>query len=127
MKTLKKTILPVFLATFWISFSEFFRNELLLKQIWIDHYQSMGLVFPSEPINGIIWGVWSLMFAIAIFIISKKYNFLKTAGISWLVGFVLMWIVVGNMGVLPFKILYYAVPLSILEVLGATWLIKKIR
>jgi hypothetical protein len=127
MKVLKKYILPVFLATLWISFSEFFRNELLFKQIWIDHYQSLGLVFPSEPINGVIWGVWSLMFAIAIFIISTKYTFVKTAAIAWLVGFILMWIVVGNMGVLPFKILYYAVPLSILEVVGATWLIKLFR
>jgi hypothetical protein len=121
----KKTILPILIATIWISFSEFFRNELLFKQIWIDHYKSLGLVFPSEPINGIIWGVWSLMFAITIFIIAKKYSFFKTAGIAWLFGFILMWIVVGNMGVLPFKILYYAVPLSILEVVGAVWIVKK--
>ena len=64
MKTVKQTILPILLATIWISISEFARNEFLLKSYWKDHYQSLGLVFPSEPINGAAWGLWSLCFAI---------------------------------------------------------------
>jgi len=66
--------LPVLLATIWISISEFVRNEFLLKSYWTDHYQTLGLVFPSEPINGAVWGIWSLCFAIAIFIIAKKLS-----------------------------------------------------
>lgn len=115
MKILKNYILPVILAGIWISLSEFFRNELLLKNYWTNHYQSMGLVFPSEPINGAMWGIWSLFFALAIKIISSKFTMMQTTFISWLVGFILMWIVTGNMGVLPFEILYYAIPLSFLE------------
>jgi hypothetical protein len=53
---IKKTFLPVLLATIWISISEFVRNEFLLKAYWTDHYESMGLVFPSEPINGAVLG-----------------------------------------------------------------------
>ncbi|MCB0424973.1 MAG: hypothetical protein KDD13_10080, partial [Mangrovimonas sp.] len=70
MNTLKNTILPILLATVWISISEFVRNEFLLKSYWTDHYESMGLIFPSESINGAVWGIWSLCFAIGIYIIS---------------------------------------------------------
>jgi len=127
MKTLKNTILPVILATLWISISEFGRNEFLLKNYWTEHYQNLGLVFPSEPINGAVWGLWSLCFAIAIFIIAKKFSLVQTTFLSWFVGFVLMWISSGNMGVLPFGLLIYAVPLSLLEAFLASYIVKKLR
>jgi len=123
---LKKTIIPILLATIWISISEFVRNELLLKSFWVDHYQKLGLVFPSEPINGAVWGLWSLLFAISIFIISKKFSLIETTLLSWLVGFVLMWVVIGNLNVLPYGILIYAIPLSLLEAFVAALIIKKL-
>ncbi|MBN1754946.1 hypothetical protein JW877_01905, partial [bacterium] len=101
MKTIKKTILPILIATIWISISEFIRNEFLLKSYWTKHYESMGLIFPSEPINGAIWGLWSLCFAISIYIIAKKFTLIQTTFLSWFVGFVFMWLVIGNMNVLP--------------------------
>ncbi len=126
MKTVKQTILPILLATIWISISEFARNEFLLKSYWTDHYQSLGLVFPSEPVNGAVWGLWSLCFAIAIFIIAKKFSLLQTTLLSWFVAFVLMWISSGNMGVLPFGILPFAIPLSFLEAFLASFIIIKL-
>jgi len=126
LKMFKKTIFPVLLATIWISISEFVRNEFLAKSYWIKHYQKVGLVFPSEPINGAVWGLWSLLFAISIFIISKKFSLIETTLFSWLVGFVLMWIVIGNLNVLPYGILIYAIPLSLLEAFVATFIIKKL-
>lgn len=126
MKIFKPIFLPILLATIWISISEFVRNELILKSYWTDHYEGMGLVFPSEPINGAIWGVWSLLFAVSIYLISRKFGLGQTTLISWLVGFVLMWVVTGNMGVLPFGILYFAVPLSVLEAFLASWIIVKL-
>jgi hypothetical protein len=122
----KKTILPILLAAIWISISEFVRNELFLKSYWTNHYESMGLIFPSEPINGAIWGVWSLFFAIAIYFISRKFSLAQTTFLSWFTGFVLMWVVVGNMGVFPFNILYFAFPLSILEAFLASFIIFKL-
>jgi hypothetical protein len=125
MKVIKKTILPVLLATIWISISEFIRNQLLLKSFWINHYLSLGLTFPSEPFNGIVWGIWSLLFAVAILIIAKKFTLLQTTFLSWFVAFVMMWVVIGNLNVLPGGIfLFYAVPLSILESFIATLIIK---
>ncbi|MEZ5056935.1 MAG: hypothetical protein R2879_07825 [Saprospiraceae bacterium] len=123
----KKTLLPILIATIWISISEFVRNEFLFKSYWVEHYENMGLVFPSEPINGAIWGLWSLLFAIAIFIIATKFDLFPTFLLSWLVGFVLMWVVTGNMGVLPFSILLFAVPLSLLEAFLAAWIIFKFK
>ena len=126
MKFIKKTIFPVFLATTWISLSEFFRNEYLLKSFWTQHYKSLGITFPSEPINGAMWGIWSLMFAVTIFIIAKKFTLLQTTFLSWFVAFVMMWIVIGNLGVLPYGLLLNAIPLSIIEAFIAALLIKKL-
>ena len=122
---LSKTILPVFLATVWISISEFLRNQFIIQSFWLAHYQSLGLKFPSEPINGALWGLWSLMFAIAIFIIEKRFSLLETTFLSWFMAFVMMWVVIGNLNVLPFGILVYAIPLSILESYIAAWIIKR--
>lgn len=123
---MKNTILPILLATIWISISEFVRNEILLKTYWTEHYQNLGLTFPSEPINGAVWGLWSFLFSIAIYLIVKKFSLLQTTFLSWFVAFVLMWVVTGNMGVLPYKLLYFAIPLSVLEAFLASFIIKKL-
>jgi hypothetical protein len=124
--TLRKTALPIFLATIWIAASEFVRNELLLKSHWSGHYAKLGLVFPSEPINGAFWGLWSFLFAVGIYIMSRRFTLIQTAGLSWFVGFVLMWVVIGNLGVLPYGLLVFAVPLSLLESLIATCIIIRL-
>jgi len=126
MSLFKKTILPVFLATLWISLSEFLRNEILFKSFWQEHYARLGLDFPDAPVNGAVWGLWSFLFAVAIFIFSKKYSWLQTTLLAWLVGFVLMWVVIGNLGVLPVRLLTFAIPLSLLECGLAAFIIKKL-
>ena len=127
MITLRKKILPIVLATIWISISEFVRNEFIVKNYWTEHYESLGLVFPAGPINGAVWGIWALLFAVAIFIISRKFSLIQTTLISWFTGFVLMWVVIWNMNVLPIKILFIAVPLSLLEAFLASYIIKKFQ
>jgi hypothetical protein len=121
-----KSILPILAAAVWISLSEFVRNQFLLQSYWTNHYQSLGITFPSEPANGAVWGLWSLLFAIAIFFINTKFTLVQTFLFSWFIGFVLMWVVIGNLGVLPFAILPYAIPLSLLEAFGAAWITKKL-
>ncbi len=126
MKFLTKTALPIFLATVWISISEFVRNEFFVKHYWTEHYEGLGLVFPSEPINGAVWGLWSLLFAITIYIISRRFSLLETTFLSWFGGFVLMWVVVWNMSVFPARILLIAGPLSVLEAFLASLIIVKL-
>jgi len=122
---MKKTVLPILVSTVWISISEFARNETFLKPYWTEHYASLGLEFPSDPANGAAWGLWALLFSIGIYILSKRFSFWETVGVAWLMGFVLMWVVTGNMMVLPFAILWYAVPLSVLEVFLSVLIFKK--
>jgi hypothetical protein len=126
MKFLRQTMLPIFLSTIWISISEFARNELFFKSYWIDHYQSLGILFPSGPVNGAVWGLWSLLFAIAIYVMSRRFSLWETTLLAWFVGFVLMWVVVWNLNVLPVRLLSVAVPLSLLEAFLASWIIFKL-
>ena len=126
MKTLNKTVLPILLATIWISISEFVRNEFLFKSYWTKHYDSLGLNFPDAPVNGAVWGLWSLLFAILIFILNKKFSLAGTTFLAWFAAFVLMWVVTWNMAVLPLGILWFAAPLSLLETFLAAWIIRKL-
>lgn len=123
---IKNILRPVILAAAWIGVSEFARNELLFKSYWTEHYAGLGLVFPSQPINGAMWGVWSILFAAAVFVIAKKFPLLQTAALAWFVGFVLMWVAIGNLGVLPYESLFFAVPLSLLEAFVAAVIVKKL-
>lgn len=123
---MKKVLLAILVTTAWISISEFARNEFLLKQHWINHYAGMGLSFPAEPINGAVWGIWSMVYATVIYTVSTRFNLLQTALLAWVVGFGMMWLVIGNLLVLPWAILPWAIPLSMIEATVATWLVYKL-
>jgi hypothetical protein len=127
MKFLSTTVLPIFLATLWISLSEFVRNEFLAKSYWTEHYNELGLTFPSEPVNGMIWGLWSLCMAIFLYVMRERFSFVESLAIGWWAGFMLMWIVTYNMMVFPLGILIYALPLSVLEVALALWIMDRFR
>lgn len=124
MNSNSKNILAVVVAGFWINASEFFRNEVLVRSYWLEHYRSLGMTFPSEPVNGMVWMVWGFLFALAIFVLSRKFSLVQTGLVSWLLGFVLMWLVTWNMGVLPPALLICAVPLSLLESFVAVYLCR---
>ncbi|HRQ31150.1 MAG TPA: hypothetical protein PLU49_13800 [Saprospiraceae bacterium] len=120
-----RKIFTIITATIWISFSEFVRNEFLLKDYWTAHYEALGLIFPAEPVNGAIWGLWSLVFSIVIYFLAQKFSLWQTFLLSWILGFVMMWLVIGNLAVLPYHILPYAIPLSLLEAFIASLIIRK--
>jgi hypothetical protein len=107
-------------------FQSFSGNELLFKDYWIKHYQTLGLDFPDEPLNGAIWGLWSLFLVLGILQLSKKFNFIETALTAWFLAFVMMWVAIGNLNVLPTSLLVFAIPLSLLECVVATWIIKSL-
>ncbi|MEZ4910074.1 MAG: hypothetical protein R2774_04335 [Saprospiraceae bacterium] len=119
-----KNILAIVVAFIWISISEFIRNSYLVHSHWIEHFGKLGIAFPEAPVNGAVWGLWSLVFAILIYTIYQRFTFLETFVIGWVVGFVMMWLVIGNLGVLPYSILPIAIPLSMLEVFLTIYLIK---
>lgn len=121
----KKTILPILLTGIWINISETIRWELLIKFFWIEQYENMGLVFKNELTNGIIWMIWGFLFAAIIFILSKKFTAIQAALIAWFTVFVMMWIVLWNMSLLPTGILWTNAPLSLIEAYIAALICKK--
>ncbi|MBS3774005.1 MAG: hypothetical protein KGY70_02355 [Bacteroidales bacterium] len=49
MTQVRKSTIPVLLATFWISMPEPARNEMRVMSFWTDYYKKPGLVFPFAP------------------------------------------------------------------------------
>lgn len=121
----KNELLSILLAGFWISVSEFLRNELLFKHLWVDHYKTLGLKFETTPVNGFIWFVWSLVFAVIISKLLSKFSRRETLIIAWVVGFLMMWLTLFNLQVLPIALLIFAIPLSLLEAWLAIVIIKR--
>jgi hypothetical protein len=124
---MKKSLLALCVAGLWITASEFIRNELVFKSYWTGHYANLGLKFATLPVNGILWTVWSFVFAAIIAKLLSKFTFLESVAYAWVAGFVLMWICLYNLQVLPSGLLYFAVPLSLLEVTVAAWIIRRIQ
>ena len=125
MKQQTRSILTVVLAGVWINASEFFRNQILLNANWVEHFQSLGMTFPSEPLNAIVWVIWGFVFAAMIYVISRKFTLTETTLLSWVMAFLMMWLVTWNLNVLPLSILVYAVPLSLLESFVGSYICKK--
>jgi hypothetical protein len=126
MVFIRRTLLPVFIASIWICISEFCRNELLFKHIWIEHYRKLEMIFPADPNNGAFWGIWSLFFAILIFALTRRFTQNETTLLAWFAGFGMTWIVIWYMKVLPIAIFPTVLPLSLLEAYVATFIIRKL-
>ena len=125
MSNFKKTILPILFTGIWINISESIRWLLIIESYWIEKYQSMNIVLPNDSLNMIMWMIWGFLFAITIYILSKKFNLLQATFLSWFVAFVMMWIVVWNVGVLPTGMLWINIPLSLFEAFVGTLICKK--
>jgi len=123
----KKSILPIIVAGVWITISEFIRNELLFKSLWVNHYKLLGLTFKTLPINGIFWFIWSIILAYLIYILMQKFSIIESLIISWLTAFIMMWLTIYNLQVLPLKLLIAAIPLSMLEVIVAGLIIERFK
>jgi hypothetical protein len=119
-------VLAVLAAGIWINLCEFLRNQWLLMPQWMDKYESLGMPFPSAPVNGVMWGVWGFVLAACIVSLSRRLTFLHTFVVSWIIAFLLMWIVVWNLNVLPLGVLPVAVPWSMIEIAGAVFIAKGI-
>jgi len=121
-----RTILTVTLAGLWVGMCEFVRNQFILSSVWQNHYQALGLEFPSSPVNGVMWMLWSFLFAGTAFAVSRRFSLWQTTLIGWLLGWVMMWVVIWNLAVLPLGILPIAIPFSFIEALGAAFICRKL-
>ncbi|MBE9510439.1 MAG: hypothetical protein IMY71_06135 [Bacteroidetes bacterium] len=126
MGHLKKTILPILLTGIWLNISGTIKWIFFIESYWIEKYKNMKLVFPTELINNITWMIWGFLFATTIFILSKKFNLIQTTLISWFVAYVMMWVIVWNVGVLPTGMLWINVPLSLFEAFIGALICKRL-
>ena len=123
---MKKRIIAIFLAGIWITASEFIRNEILFKAYWTEHYNNIGLLFKTLPLNGILWTIWSFILAFLIQKIRSNFSRFETLVIGWTFSFLLMWITLFNLQVLPVKLLLFAFPLSFVEIIVSIWIIDRL-
>jgi len=121
-----KAVLAIVLAGIWVGLCEFLRNQFVLVSQWQNHYRGMGLEFPSKPMNGMMWMVWSFLLAGTAYAISRRFSLWQTTFLAWVTGFVMMWVVVWNLSVLPVATLPIAVPWSFIEALGAAFICRRL-
>lgn len=121
---MQKLIRPA-LATLWVLASEFIRNELILKNFWVEHFKSLGLKFETLPLNGFLWLLWSAIMVYLVYKLMQKFSVFEAFLITWLVSFGGMWLVTYNLQVLPLQILFLAIPLSMLEIFVAQVIMSK--
>jgi len=121
-----RAILAIVLSGIWVNACEFVRNQLLLISHWEAHFRSIGLVFPSQPANAVMWVVWAFVFAGVAFVVSRRFGLWQTALIVWVMGFVMMWVVIWNLSVLPVGILPVAIPFSLVEAFGAAFICRRL-
>jgi hypothetical protein len=117
MKNYQKAIWQILLVSIWINIFETLRWMLFAKPEIDMHFQAVNLVLPNEPINNLLWLIWGIIIAVMIFIVSKKFKVLQTTFIVWITVYVMHWIALWNMAVLPINILWLAVPLTFINVL----------
>ncbi len=125
MSHLKKTILPILLTGIWINISITIGWILILESYWIEKYQSLDIIFPTGLSNNIVWMIWGFMLATLTFILLKKFTVLHTAFLAWFVAFVMMWVVVWNVGILPTGMLLFNIPYSLLVTFIGVLICKK--
>jgi len=117
MKNYKKAIWQILLVSLWINIFETLRWMLFAKPEIDMHFKAANLVLPNEPINNLLWLIWGIIIAVMIFIVSKKFKVLQTTFIVWITVYIMHWIALWNMAVLPINILWLAVPLTFINVL----------
>ena len=122
MGHLKKTILPILLTGIWLNISGTIRWIYLIEPYWLEKYNYLNLEFPADPINNIMWMIWGFMFAMVIFILSKRFNLIQTTLLSWFMVYVMMWVIVWNVGVLPTGMLWINIPLSFIDAYVGTFI-----
>lgn len=123
---MNRTLPATLAAGAWINLSEFLRNEVLFKSRWVDHYDRLGLVFPSTALTNVLWVVWGFLAAALVVRIAARFSFTEAVLIGWGFTFALMWLVIGNLAVLPHELLPVAVPWSVVEVVGAVWIARRL-
>ncbi len=126
MEHFKRTVLPILLTGIWINLAATIKWMVLIQPYWIEKYSQMGLVFPESMMNNLVWMIWGFMFASVIYVLIRKFNLVQTTLLTWFMAYIMLWVIVWNVGVLPTAMLWINVPLSFLETLAGAWICRRV-
>jgi hypothetical protein len=117
MKNLKTAIWHIILISLWINISETLRWILFSQSHFMKHYQSLNLVLPLGPLVLLFWLIWGVLLSAMIYFISEKFSLLQSTFMIWIMAFLMFWLGLYNLDVLPVSILWLVIPLSFISVL----------
>jgi len=120
MKNYKTAIWHIIIISLWINIAETLRWILFSQSHFMEHYQRLNLVLPFGPIVLILWLLWGILLSVVIYTISKKYTLLQTVGIIWIMAYLMVWIALYNLNVLPVSMLWLVIPLSFINIIIGT-------
>ncbi len=122
-----KPVWQVLVLAVWVNLAETVRWMAYTKPRFDALYHSRGLEMPNGPVNGILWMIWGATIAFLVFMLARKFTLFQTTLLAWLGAFVLIWIVLWNSAVLPVEILPVVAPLSLVTVLVAAFIAKRLQ
>lgn len=79
---MSRVVLAILAAGIWMNLSEFVRNELLVRELWINGFSAIGLSFPSDPVNGAVWGVWTFIFVTVLVLLTRTLGVIRSTLMS---------------------------------------------
>ena len=131
---ISKAFLITFVANFiWINASEVFRYFVFIMPMMRDAFPQIHNIAPMDLTIFAIWGLWDLiLIAFATFF---HWLFLERFGASikntflsgivlWSGTFLILWLGIYNMNLANPKILLIALPLSLIELIFAAFIVR---
>jgi hypothetical protein len=131
----KQFILTILIVSIWIDISEVFRYFVIVKPMMQEYLSMLPGAIPMNWIVFAIWGIWdTILTTLVVFIywlVAQRFgnNLMSTvisATTSWALFFLLFWLGMVNMGLSPISVALIALPLSLLEMIVANWILSKL-
>ncbi|MEO9821611.1 MAG: hypothetical protein ABJ370_21885 [Paracoccaceae bacterium] len=116
----------------WINISEVFRYFVFIMPMMRDAFPDIAGVAPMNISVFLIWGVWDTILVLAATLIpwisfdrfgtSVRHAILAGTGV-WATVFVILWLGLWNMNLTTLAIVGVALPLALIEMLGAAFIV----
>jgi hypothetical protein len=132
---IKHFVLTTLIVSIWINISEVFRYFIIVKPMMQEYLAMLPGAIPMNWIVFAIWGIWdTILTTLVVFIywlVAQCFgnNLMSTiisATTSWALFFLLFWLGMVNMGLSPISVALIALPLSLLEMIVASWILSKL-
>jgi hypothetical protein len=132
---IKHFVLTTLIVSIWVNISEVFRYFVIVKPMMQEYLAMLPGAIPMNWTVFAIWGIWdTILTSLVVFIywlVAQRFgnNLMSTiisATTSWALFFLLFWLGMVNMGLSPISVALIALPLSLLEMIVASWILSKL-